>query len=163
MQFHPVVSQHVACAVPAAFVAVLVQPFGDARNDYIGCTLQVGQRTVEGTFVGCALHTRQHSEPPDIDAFVLPDTFINPGGWPGQNTSCIAVGNRLGWGEQASHEWKHLPGDQERLAGKKSSVRGDALSGKAVSPEPGIGTSSSVPRGLLCDGNERGMAGNEAR
>ena len=163
MQFHPMVSQHVARAVPAAFVAVLVQPFGDTRDDNIDCTLQVGQRTDECTFVRCALHTRQHSERPDVDALVLPDTFVNPGGWSGQNTCCIAVSNCLGWSEQASYEWKHLPGDQERLAGKKSSVCGNALSGKAVPPEPGIGVRSGMPRGVLCDGNERGMSGNEAR
>src|SRR5947209_6308556 len=109
------------------------------------------------------LHTRQHSERPDINAFVLSDTFVHTSSWSGQITRCIAVCNRLGWGEQASHERKYLPGDQERLVGKKSSVCGDAFSSKAVSPEPGIGSGTSVPGGVLCDGNERGMIGNEAR
>ena len=81
MQLHPIVSQHVASAVPAAFVAVLVQPFGYTGNDNIGCALQVGQRTIEGTFVRGVLHARQHSERPDINAFVLLDTVINPNGW----------------------------------------------------------------------------------
>src|SRR6266567_5758577 len=163
MLLHPVVSQHVAGAVPAALVAVLVQPGCDTRDDQIGGVLQIGQRTVEGTFVGGALHLCQHPERLDIDAVVLPDAVVHQEGGPGQEARRIALFHRLWCGEHTSHERKQLPGDQQWLVAQKSPIGGDALLGKVISPEPGVGVGSRVPCSGLSDGSKRRMAGHEAR
>src|SRR5436305_655366 len=100
---------------------------------------------LECTFFRRVLHTCQHPERFDINIIVLPDTLVNPESRFSQKTHCIAFFHRLCWSDQASHERKHLPGDQQWLVAKKPSVCGHSLRGKTVSPEPGICFHSGVP------------------